>query len=75
MQSWIILPIIVEEYHLMEKVCGVLAMALLEMLFLMLIIVHHLSHCNDGKNNFLVLGEGPTEGINDSAGATGKKKY
>ena len=32
-----------------------------------------LSHTDNQKNNFLVLGEGPTPGINDSTGATEKK--
>ena len=32
------------------------------------------SHNDNRKNNFLVLGEGPTQGINDSTGAAGKKK-
>ena len=50
----------VGEKHLMKKVHEVLVMTLLEMLqFLMLIIVNW-------KNNFLVLGEGPTKGFNDS---------
>ena len=30
-------------------------------------------HTDNGKNNFLVFGEGPTQGINDSAGAAEKK--
>ena len=33
------------------------------------------SHTSNQHNNFLVLGEGPTDGINDSSGAAGKKKY
>ena len=32
-----------------------------------------LSHTNNRKNNFLVLGEVPTDGINDSTGAAEKK--
>ena len=28
------------------------------------------SRTNDRKSNFLVLGEGPTDGINDSTGAS-----
>ena len=31
-----------------------------------------LSHTDNGKNNFLVLGEDPTQGINDSTGAAEK---
>ena len=31
------------------------------------------SHTDNQKNNFLVLGEGPTQGINDSTGAAEKK--
>ena len=31
------------------------------------------SHTNNRKNNFLVLGEGPTDGLNDSTGAVEKK--
>ena len=30
-------------------------------------------HTDNGKNNFLVFGEGPTQGINDSTGAAEKK--
>ena len=37
-----------------------------------MIIVHHLILIIK-KNNFLVLGEGPTQGINDSTSAAGKK--
>ena len=33
------------------------------------------SHTNNPKNNFLVLAEGPTQGINDSTGAAEKKLY
>ena len=33
------------------------------------------SHTDNRKNYLLVLGEGPTQGINDSTGATEKKKY
>ena len=32
------------------------------------------SHTNNDKNNFLVLGKGPTDCINDSTG-TGEKKF
>ena len=39
----------------------------------MLIKVYHLtSHINNWKNNFLLLGQGLTEGINDSNDATEK---
>ena len=31
------------------------------------------SHFDNPKNNFLALGEGPTEGINGSVGSAGKK--
>ena len=31
------------------------------------------SHTDNWKNNFLALREGPTQGINDSTGAAGKK--
>ena len=56
-----------------EKVHGVLEMALLEMLwFLVLIIVHHLVLILGGIN-FLVLGEDPTQGINDSNGVEEKR--
>ena len=54
----------------MEKVHGVLVMILLEMLqFLVLIIVHHLILIME---NFLVLGEGPTQGINEGTGSAEK---
>ena len=53
----------------MVKVHGILVMTLLEMLqFLVLIIVHHLRLIME-KKNFLVLGGGPTDGINGSTGA------
>ena len=32
-----------------------------------------MSHTIDWKNNFLVLGEGPTDSINESTGAAEKK--
>ena len=55
----------------MEKVSGVLIMALLEMLsFLVLIIVRHLILIIE---RIIVLGEGPTQGINNSTGAAEKK--
>ena len=57
----------------MEKVHGVLVTTLLEMLqYLGLIIICHLILIIE-KNNFFVLGEGPTQGINDSTGAAEKK--
>ena len=31
------------------------------------------SHTDNGKNNFLLLGEGATDGINDSTGSAEKK--
>ena len=31
------------------------------------------SHTDNRKNNFLVIGEGPTQGINDSTGTAEKK--
>ena len=31
------------------------------------------SHTDNQKNNFLVLGEGPTDGINDTTGAAEKR--
>ena len=43
--------------------------------FSVLIIVHPSSHTDNQKNNFLTLGEGPTDGINDSTGAAEKNKY
>ena len=55
----------------MEKVHGVLAMTLLEKLqFWVLKIVHHLTLI---IKNLLVLGNGVTDGINDSTGAALKK--
>ena len=44
----------------MEKIHGVLVMTLLS------------SYTDSPKNNFLVLGEGPTIGINGSTGAAEK---
>ena len=55
----------------MENVTGVLIMILLEMLqVLVSIILSHLILLT--KKNFLVLGEGPVNGINDSTGAQEK---
>ena len=63
----------VEKQHLMGKVHGVLVMTLLEMLwFQVLIIVYHLVLIIK-KNNFSVLGKGPTQEINDSTGAAEKE--
>ena len=61
-----------EKKHLMEKVHGVLVMTLLKMLQLLVLIIVH-PYTNNRKNNFLVLGEGPNEGINNSTGAAEKK--
>ena len=59
--------------YIMVKVNGILATTLLEILqFLVLIILHHLIVII--KNNFLVLGEGPTYEINVSFG-TIKKEF
>ena len=56
----------------MVKVCGVIVMILLEMLeFLMLIVLYHLIPII--KNNFLVLDEEVTEGINDIVGLAKKE--
>ena len=52
----------------MKKVIAVLVMTMLEVL----IIVHHLILIIEKKNN-LVLGEGPTFGINGSHGAAENK--
>ena len=52
-------------------VYGVMAMILLEMLkFLVMIILHHLIMVI--KKESLMLGEGPTDGINDRIGAAEK---
>ena len=57
----------------MDKVYGVFVKTLLEMLqFLVLMIFHHLILIVE-KNKFLVWGEGPTQGINDSTDAAKKK--
>ena len=39
----------------------------------MLEIVYHLICTDNRKSNFLVLGKGPTQGINDSTGSAEKK--
>ena len=36
-------------------------------------MIYHLTLTDNRKSNFLVLGEGPTQGINDSAGSAEKK--
>ena len=42
----------------------------------LIFVVDHVSssHVDDWKNNFLVLGEGPTSGINGSFGSPERKK-
>ena len=50
----------------MEKVHGVLVMTLLEILYFFGVDNNSSSHTDNWKNNFLALGEGPTQGINDS---------
>ena len=63
----------VEEQHLMENVTGVLIMILLEMFqVLVLKILTHLILFMI-KENFLVLGEGPINDINDSTDPPEKK--
>ena len=39
----------------------------------MLVIIYHLIVTDYWKSNFSVLGEGPTQGINDSTGSAEKK--
>ena len=39
----------------------------------MLVIIYHLIVTDNWKSNFSVLGEGPTQGINDSTGSAEKK--
>ena len=46
-------------------------MAVLEIKFLVLMIIHH--HMLQSQNNFLILGKGPTFGINGSFGSPEKK--
>ena len=36
-------------------------------------MIYHLTLTDNRKNNFLVLGKGPTQGINDSTGSAEKK--
>ena len=36
-------------------------------------MIYHLTLTDNRKSNFLVLGEGPTQGINDSTGSAEKK--
>ena len=36
-------------------------------------MIYHLTLTNNRKSNFLVLGKGPTQGINDSTGSAEKK--
>ena len=62
-----------EEQHLMEKVPGVVIMTLLEMLQYFSVGNSSSYHIDKPKNNFLVLGKGPTDDINDSNGAAEKK--
>ena len=69
MQTKINLFIMVEEYHLMEKVCGVLVMALLEVIIFGADNTSS-SHTDNQKNNFLILRDGAFEGINFSKAKT-----
>ena len=54
----------------MEKVSEVLIMTLLVIFGIDKSLS---SHIDNQKNNFLVLGEGPTEGINGTVSTAGKK--
>ena len=58
----------------MESVRGILVMILLEMLQFFGFDNSSSSHFDNCKNNFLLLGEGPTADINCSFGSL-KKKY
>ena len=57
----------------MEKVPGVVITTLLEMLQCFSVGNSSSCHFDKPKNNFLVLGKGPTDDINDSNGAAEKK--
>ena len=59
----------------MEKTHGVLLLTLLEMLQFFGVDNSSSSHIDNRQISFLVLGEGPTQGINDSTGAVEKSKY
>ena len=58
----------------MEKTHGVLLLTLLEMLQFFGVDNSSSSHIDNRQISFLVLGEGPTQGINDSTGAVEKSK-
>ena len=57
----------------MEKVNGVLAMTMLEIVIIFGVDNSSSSHADNLQNNFLMLGEGDTLGINGSFGAPEKK--
>ena len=61
------------EYHLMEKVSGVLVMILLKNFIIFGVNNNSSSHTDNLKSDFLILGEGPTFGINGKFGASEKK--
>ena len=62
--------IVATEEHLMERVSGVLIVTMLEMFY-----NSSSSHADDIKNNFLILDERDTFGINGSFGAPEKTDY
>ena len=53
----------------MNKVHEILVMGLVEMLYIFGVANSSSSHTNNRKKNFLVLGEGVTQGINNKTGA------
>ena len=57
----------------MEKVNGVLAMTMLEIVIIFGVDNSSSSHADNFQNNFLMLGVGDTLGINGSFGAPEKK--
>ena len=65
--------IVVMKYHLMEKVSGVLVMILLKNYTIFGVNNSSSSHTGNLKSDFLILGEGPTFGINGRFGASEKK--
>ena len=63
----------VDEQHLIEEFYWIFSNDFVRNVIIFGVDNSSLSHTNNRKYNFLVLGEGPTDGINDRTGAAERK--
>ena len=73
MQTKVNLLTIVEDSHLMEKICGILIMTLTRNVINFGIYNSSSPHIDNPKHYFSVLGKGPTVGFTGSVAAAGKE--